>query len=86
MPATHHLDRRADQLIAACVGPDDELLSPRDVAQWLGVSVQWLAIGRGKNYGPKFQRLSSQVIRYRRADVKAWLADRLHQSTREYAS
>jgi hypothetical protein len=84
-PKSHHLDRRAKSLIAACEGPDDELLNPHAVSEWLGVSPQWLSIGRCKNYGPKFQRLSSQVIRYKRADVKAWLADRLHASTSEYA-
>jgi predicted DNA-binding transcriptional regulator AlpA len=80
----HHLDRRAHKLIQADDGPDDELLKPSAVCDWLGVSSHWLAIGRSKGYGPPFRRLSSQVIRYPRRDVKAWLASRIHRSTAEY--
>ena len=80
----HHLDRRAEQLVATCDGPDDELLTPRTVCEWLGVSEQWLALGRTKGYGPLFQRMSSQVVRYKRADVREWLRSRTYQSTAEY--
>ena len=47
VPQTHHLDSRADQLLAVEADHDaDDLLSTLDVAQWLGVSPQWLTIGR----------------------------------------
>lgn len=82
----HHLDRRAHKLIADSDGSDDDMLSPRAVCDWLGVSDHWLAIGRSKGYGPPFRRLSSQVIRYPRGDVKAWLATRMHRSTAEYST
>jgi predicted DNA-binding transcriptional regulator AlpA len=81
----HHLDRRAENLIAACDGPDDELLNTRAVASWLGVSPQWLEIGRSSGqYGPPFQRLAPQIVRYRRSAVKAWLKRRQYASTAEY--
>jgi predicted DNA-binding transcriptional regulator AlpA len=83
-PKHHHLDRRADGIVAVNVGAEDELLSTRQTADWLGVSTQWLEIGRGKNYGPKFMRVSSRVIRYRRGDVIKWLNTRSHASTAEY--
>jgi predicted DNA-binding transcriptional regulator AlpA len=83
-PVRHHLDRRASAIVAADVGADDELLTTRQTADWLGVSTQWLEIGRGKNYGPKFTRVSSRVIRYRRGDVLKWLKTRTHSNTAEY--
>lgn len=69
-PRHHHLDRRADKIAAADVGADDELLDTRAVADWLSVSVQWLEIGRSKNYGPEFKRVGPRVIRYQRGDVR----------------
>jgi hypothetical protein len=85
-PRVHHLDRRADQIAAAGVGCDDELLSTQDVARWLGTSSQWLEIGRSKNYGPKFQKISARHIRYRRGDMISWLRSRTYASTAEYPS
>jgi len=86
VPKRHHIDRRADQIAAADAGCDDELLSTKDVARWLGISTQWLEIGRSKNYGPKFQRLSARHIRYRRGDVVEWLRARTYACTGEYPS
>jgi hypothetical protein len=80
----HHLDKRADNLIAVSSGADDDLLGTADVAKWLNVSTQWLEIGRCKNYGPPFLRLSSRYVRYRRGDVRAWLQERTHRCTKEY--
>ena len=85
-PKKHHLDRRADSIVAADVGADDELLNTRQTADWLGVSTQWLEIGRGKNYGPKFTRMGPRTIRYRRGDVLSWLKTRTHACTTEYSS
>ena len=84
----HHLDRRADAISTQPVaeGPPDQLLSTKEVAGWLGVSKQFLEIGRGKGYGPRFTRLSPRKIRYRRTDVLVWLEQRSHASTKEYAT
>jgi predicted DNA-binding transcriptional regulator AlpA len=76
----HHIDRRADRLLAGEVDvieqSDDDLLSTRETAAWLGVSDQWLEIGRGKKYGPPYQKLGPRLIRYLRGDVKRWLKQR----------
>lgn len=74
----HHIDRRADQVIAAAPATtsDDDLLKTTDVSRWLGVSIAWLEIGRSKGFGPPFTRLGERCIRYQRGDVKAWLAER----------
>jgi predicted DNA-binding transcriptional regulator AlpA len=81
----HHLDRRADKIVAADVGADDELLTTRQLANWLGVSTQFLEIGRSKKYGPQFVRVGPRYIVYRRGDVLTWLKERTHASTAEYA-
>ena len=85
-PKKHHIDRRADQIVADGVGAADDLLDTRQVADWLGVSIQWVEIGRSKNYGPKFTRMSARSIRYLRGDVLKWLKARTHASTAEYSN
>jgi predicted DNA-binding transcriptional regulator AlpA len=82
----HHLDRRADAIANADSGGADDLLSTREVADWLGVSIQWVEIGRSKKYGPPFKRLAPRTVRYLRADVLKWLKARTHASTADYAS
>jgi hypothetical protein len=71
----HHIDRRA-AVIAEFAGDDDDLLTEREVAEWFGVSVVWLQIGRLRNYGPKFIRLIPNKIRYRRRACRAYLRGR----------
>jgi predicted DNA-binding transcriptional regulator AlpA len=85
-PGRHHLDRRADHLAqeGAAAGNTDDLLDTRTVAAWLGVSTQFLEIGRHRGYGPRFVRLSTRRTRYRRSDVLDWLRERMHAATAEY--
>jgi hypothetical protein len=83
-PKSHHIDRRAHNIVAANVGAGDELLDTNATAAWLGVSMQFLEIGRSKGYGPKFTKISPRCVRYRRGDVLRWLRARTHQSTAEY--
>ncbi len=77
------LDKRAGKLAAETGSGDDELLNTTALAEWLGVSTQWLEIGRSENFGPPFQLLGS-LIRYRRGAVKAWLREREYRCTAEY--
>jgi hypothetical protein len=80
------IDRRAGQL-AATVVPDadaDHLMTTLQVANWLGVSTQWLEIMRMQAGGPPFLRLSPQMIRYRRDDVVKWLKERDFRFTSQY--
>ena len=89
MPArikgNHHIDKRTPRILADVEGDEDDLLSTGATAQWLGVSEQWLELGRSKKCGPRFTRLSARMIRYKRSDVLAWLKTRTHSSTAEYA-
>jgi len=76
----HHLDRRADTIIAQgdlLDGSADDLLTTAQTATWLGVSTQFLEIGRSKGaYGPPHVVLAPRVIRYRRDEVNQWLRER----------
>jgi predicted DNA-binding transcriptional regulator AlpA len=85
---SHHLDRRSGQLQqqVATALDQEKLLSTRELAPLLGVSTQWLEIGRHEGYGPAFVRIGSRRIRYRRDDVLSWLETRTHRSTAEYMS
>jgi Clp amino terminal domain, pathogenicity island component len=82
-PKRLHLDRRAPTL-AAVEGDDDELLTTQQEADWLGVSPQWLEIGRVRGYGPPFERLGPKIIRYSRGKTRRWLNERTHLRTDEY--
>jgi predicted DNA-binding transcriptional regulator AlpA len=82
-PQRHHLDRRAAAL-AQIAGDDDELLNTRQLADWLGVCVQWAERARHYGFGPKFTKLGPRFVRYRTGDVRAWLEQRAHASTSEY--
>jgi hypothetical protein len=83
-PQKHHIDRRADAIIGADIGADDELMTTKAAAAWLGISIQFLEIGRSRGYGPKFQKISHRCVRYRRGDILKWLKTRTYASTAEY--
>jgi predicted DNA-binding transcriptional regulator AlpA len=87
-PKSHHLDRRAADLAerGAAGGNPDDLLNTTEVAEWLAVSTQFLEIGRHAGYGPRYVRISPRRVRYRRADVLAWLQTRVHSSTAAYSA
>jgi hypothetical protein len=87
VPQRHHLDRRAGELAAASAAPPqpsspdpDQLLTTAQVAQWIGVSKQWLEIGRRRGYGPRYSNISPRRTRYCRGDVVAWLQERMHRA------
>lgn len=86
VPKKFHIDKRAAAIAAAAAtgDNDDDLLTTREMAAWLQVSEQWLEIGRHRGYGPKFERLSQKLIRYRRGNAREWLNERSYRSTADY--
>jgi hypothetical protein len=62
---------------------DDELLTTRQAAQMLCVSVAWLAKARCKKSGPTAVYLSPRVVRYRRSTLVAYIEERSYRSTSE---
>ena len=83
---THHIDKRATDIVANSVNTEnpEDLLNTYQLANWLGVSRQWLEIGRCKGYGPNFKKMAPKMVRYRRQDVWKWLQERTHASTASY--
>jgi predicted DNA-binding transcriptional regulator AlpA len=55
---------------------DDDLLTTRQVSEWLVCSTQWLEIGRLRGYGPKYVKVGPKMVRYTRAAVRAYLRER----------
>jgi len=81
---SHHFDRRATSLIATGQGGADDMLTSKQVSDWLGVSPLWLVNGRSKGFGPKYVRIGPRSILYRRKDVLAFLDERTFACTSEY--
>jgi excisionase family DNA binding protein len=50
----------------------DRLLTPDEVAQWLGKPKATLYAWRSRNLGPRGIRVGN-ALRYRRAEVERWL-------------
>ena len=53
------------------------LLTPANVAQITGLSVETLAQWRSQRQGIPFIKISRNVVRYRQSDLDAWLAERI---------
>lgn len=53
--------------------PKRDILTPAQVAEWLGVTTKYLADWRWKNAGPSFFRVG-RMIRYEREAVEKFIA------------
>jgi predicted DNA-binding transcriptional regulator AlpA len=60
----------------------DRLLTEKELAPWLGVSLPTLQRMRSKGGGPRFIKLSLRRVAYRPSDVEAWLAARTAERIR----
>ena len=72
-----HLDRRAGD-VAARVAElrGDALLSPAELAAYLGVALGTLKRWRRAGYGPPSARVGLRAVRFRKDSVCAWLEQR----------
>lgn len=59
----------------------EQLMKPDEVAQVLGLSPAQLAQQRYKGTGPKFVKVNGRRVRYRRADVEAYVESRTFAQT-----
>jgi predicted DNA-binding transcriptional regulator AlpA len=73
---TTHIESRVPEIIAADDSDDDTLLTSRELAAWLKVSLSWVEQSRHRGDGPPVQRLGPTLLRYRVGDVKSWLLAR----------
>ena len=62
--------------------PASKLLTPAEVAELIGCTAGNLARWRKRRQGPPYVVLTSRLVRYREADVQAWLASRVVDPTR----
>lgn len=53
---------------------DENLLTPAQVAELLAVPLRTMQYWREKRMGPAYLTLGPKLIRYRRADIDAFLA------------
>ena len=59
----------------------DALYREREAAEFLDFTPRALQLWRRTGDGPRFVRVSSRAIRYRRRDLVAWAEARLAEST-----
>jgi predicted DNA-binding transcriptional regulator AlpA len=59
----------------------NSLIAEREAAQFLGFTVRALQNWRLRGGGPRFVKISSRAVRYRRRDLVEWAEDRLVANT-----
>ena len=69
----------------AALDPDhlERLIDEKAAAHFLGYSPRALQNWRLRGGGPRFVRVSSRSVRYRRRDLIAWAEQRLRSSSSE---
>lgn len=64
----------------------DRLINETEAAAYLGYSIRALQNWRIRGGGPRFVKVSSRSVRYRRRDLIAWAEARLQSHTSEAAA
>jgi predicted DNA-binding transcriptional regulator AlpA len=59
----------------------EPLLNTAQAAAVLGFHASYLAKARLSGTGPKYLKIGGRSVRYRRADIEAWLANKTRTST-----
>ena len=62
------------------------LIPEADAATFLGFTPRCLQNWRYRGGGPRFLRISSRCVRYRRVDLREWSEDQLRANTTEGGS
>jgi predicted DNA-binding transcriptional regulator AlpA len=60
----------------------DRLLTPKEAAEFLRVSISWLAKARMRGDGPPYVKIR-HAIRYPESALHQWMKSRMHLSTSE---
>jgi predicted DNA-binding transcriptional regulator AlpA len=61
---------------------NESLLTPKEAAQFLRLSLSWLAKARMRGDGPPYVK-PGRSVRYRKGDLVQWLKSRARLSTSE---
>jgi excisionase family DNA binding protein len=59
----------------------ESTLTPLKAAKYLGISEASLRLWRSEGKGPRHFRAGEKLVRYRRADLDAWIEARLSAPT-----
>lgn len=51
----------------------ENLMTTKQVSTYIGIAVSTLILYRATGEGPKYIKILRRLVRYRRADVDAWL-------------
>ncbi len=62
----------------------NQIWTPRQAAQWLGLSESTLAKQRLSGAGPIYIKLGARRVGYREADLEDWVQSNRCRSTSEY--
>jgi excisionase family DNA binding protein len=54
-------------------------LTPRQAARYMGISEAALRLWRSRGEGPRYFRAGDKLVRYRRADLDMWIESRLSE-------
>ncbi len=52
---------------------EPKLLTSRQAAEYLGFSLNWIQDRRKTGGGPRYIRINSRTVRYRRQDLDRWI-------------
>lgn len=72
---------KAEELAERVRYMKEKLLTAEELADYVGYTPEGLAQMRYRGNGPKFIKLGGKAIRYRWADVEAWLDQKTMQRT-----
>ncbi|MFY4729118.1 helix-turn-helix transcriptional regulator [Nitrospira sp. BLG_2] len=64
------------------MGADEQLIDQRAMSRMLGITTKTAETWRVRGSGPRFIKVGS-LVRYRKADIQAWLISRTASSTSE---
>lgn len=59
----------------------ENTLTPIKAARYLGISEAVLRLWRSEGKGPRYFRAGEKLVRYRKADLDAWIEARLSAPT-----
>ena len=59
----------------------NELMTERQAADYLQITIRTTQAWRYRGGGPRFVRISSRCVRYRKPDLDAWIDERMARNT-----
>ncbi len=59
---------------------DLEIMSSREAAEYLSLSMVTLKLWRRDGFGPPYIQVHKRLVRYRKVDIDQWLKDNLQEA------